>query len=288
MTDDNASQFPQLDRIDTAIGDGPALTPVDQHLRSGQRALRRRRIASAAVGGLAVAAVAVTGVAITSGMGDGKDSPQTVAPATQPSADGSESDSPAPTPPAPEQPANGDDVGLSSDGTLLVRDGVEVIEQINNPLGAQPPEYSMGVSYRTHGKELWTLLETGPDGSSASTDPARKAFATLDLWVDDQVAVQIGEGGLKLVRFAKDGSLVPLDGVEILEQRSGVMIPDYTDPDGSTVAALVTFEGNRWWIMAWPENPPRIFPVSGSVGGKTMDDFIAYVTAQVGGGEGLR
>lgn len=76
MTDDDHSQFPQLDRIDTAIGDGPALTPVDQHLRSGQRALRRRRIAGAAIGGLAVAAVAVSGVAVASGMGDGNDSPQ--------------------------------------------------------------------------------------------------------------------------------------------------------------------------------------------------------------------
>lgn len=198
---------------------------------------------------------------------------------------------PEPTPSAPAEPANGNDIGLSADGTLVVADGVEVLRTIDNPVGWKPPRHSMGVAYTKNGKEYWALATLDPDGGGLTWEPARKAFDSLELWINDELALNYPRTGateMQLVRYLDGGRLEPLEGVEILEQRTGVVIPDYTDPAGSTSAALVTYEGKRWWVLAFDGNPPPNTVMSGSVGGKTMDDFIAYTTAQVEGGAGLK
>ncbi|WP_134766594.1 hypothetical protein [Nocardioides sp. 1609] len=291
------------DHLDSSFGDGPPLPPADVRLRAGRRALRRRRLTTAAG---AVAVVAVLGTAYTvldddsTSAGGGVDVAGTPTPARASSAPpgsptGSPTGAPATSPPTaaarPSAGLHGSDVWLEADGSVLKARGVTVTERIANPLASVLPHRSLGLAYSRDGEDYWALLEYDPVGGSLTWDPAGKSFATLQQWIDDMVALQTGEPGLRLVRFGAGETLLPRAGVEILAQTGAVDLPDsFAGPGDRTAVAMVTYEGMRWFVLAREigGSEPEYLPTAGSVGGATIDDFLAYAADQYGSGEGLR
>lgn len=68
-----------MERLDRSIGDGPPLGPVDDLVRRGRRAQRRRTVVTAASGVAAVTAVATGGVALAGSVEDGEPRQETPA-----------------------------------------------------------------------------------------------------------------------------------------------------------------------------------------------------------------
>ncbi len=276
--------------------------PVD----AGRHSLRRRRTLVGAAATTAAAAFVVT-VALVSG---GSPTAATqIAPADQPA---------GPTATDPEDAGDVDaqddesektkirpygrtDVELYPGGLLAKAKGVTVTERIPNPMGYADPDYSLGIAYERDGESTWALLtytedRNGNATGGVSSDPAGKSFATLQQWIDDQVALQNGDDApLQFVEFdgsAQGETLVPLDGVEILQQSADVELGgNFAGPGDPTAVAEVSVDGERWYVLARriAGSEPEYFPTAAEVGGATLDDFLAYAEQQYAeGGGGLR
>lgn len=286
------------DQIDHSFGEGPAHRDDLAVLFAGRRAVRRRRIAAGAGAALVVAVVA--GGALATGVPAGTSGQQE--PMTIPTVTSAPEQAAYQHVPASDPALDGQDVLLAPDGTLYVRQGLEVLELVADPMEAEPPRHSVALATAAGGDETWWLLESGPRSSSASSEAARQSFPDLAMWVDDQVAMQRGEPTLALVRFGPDGTLVPdQDGVEILEQRPDVDLgPSFAGPDDPTAVAAVQWRGERWYVLArhlqgsgpaWSCGggcPAEYFPTAASVSRPTLDGFLEHARASYDEGTGLR
>ena len=207
------------DEIDRSFGDGPPVDDTPVVLDLGQRALRRRRLTVAV--GTAVCCLVVGGVAWSTTGSSGPSSDREVA--IQLSGDPTQEASGEPPSQyrAADDPDLGNaDVGYGDDGVFLVRQGIEVIEYVENPLELEPPEVFRRVRPRRGRRRGWALVSGGPGGGASSTFPARQSFPNLGLWLDDQVAMQQGEPTLALVNFGQGAELVAEPGVEIVRQQA--------------------------------------------------------------------
>lgn len=108
MTDSQISE-----QLDDSFGDGPPSPTTTSALASGRAALRRRRALTGFSTAVAVVAIAVT-FSLTGG-GGSPDAATEIAPAVLPS-------------------ANGADVDLYVDGSLVKARGVIVLERVPNPM----------------------------------------------------------------------------------------------------------------------------------------------------------
>ncbi|GAB3793256.1 hypothetical protein [Nocardioides ungokensis] len=281
--------------IDRSFGDGPAPGPVDDLLARGRRSLRRRRLAT---GTAALAVVVIVGGGAWSSTGSGPsgtDSSPAVAtdPTPTPSASASASATPTPDPLA-QALRGGELVALTLDGRLAVRDGVDILKRVPNPMGSTEPATSLGLEISYRGKTYWYLLDSdGTQSTGSSHDEARVSFPTLKSWLDDQVALQSGGDTLALVHFAGPGTatLQPLDGVTVVQQRAGVDLgPDFAGPDATTAVAEVRWQGETWFVLArrLPGSPPEYFPTAASVSAPTLAGFLDYARGRYAGGAGLR
>jgi hypothetical protein len=278
------------DEIERSFGDGPPVddTPI---LGLGQRALRRRRLTVAV--GTAVCCVVVGGAAWSTTGSSGPSSGGEVA--IQPSGDPTQAA--AGEPPVEYREADDPDLGntevaYGGDGVFLVRQGVEVLEYVENPLELEPPRYSAGFALDMDGDEVWALVSGGPRDGASSTFPARQSFPNLGLWLDDQVAMQQGEPTLALVNFGQGSELVAEPGVEIVRQQADPDIgPSFAGPDAlHTAVAEVRWEGERWYVLAreLPGGDPEYFPTAASVSRPTLEGFLEYARTSYGSGAGLR
>jgi hypothetical protein len=275
------------DQIDRSFGDGPAYVDDGRLLDDGRRALRRRR------GLPVVAAVAVVVVAGVAWASLGRSSSTT---GQDPLAPPSSSAAPQPQPgfeyrPASDPDLDGQDAAIADDGTVLVRQGVEVDQLIENPFEVDPPKHSAALAYHGGSGETWALLLYDRTSGGGWFEPARQSFPDLEQWVSDQIAMQRGEPTLALVAFGPDGELVPEAGVEILQQRADVdMGPTFAGPGDPTAVAEVRWQGERWYVLArdLPGGPPEYFPTAASVSRPTLDGFLAYARASYDSGTGLR
>lgn len=277
------------EELDRSFGEGPPHRDDGIVLEAGRRRLRRRRITSAT--GAALAAVVVLG-GVALAANDTNDARGQQDPATTPTASSTPATRPYEQVPADDPAlADGEQVVLAPDGTLYVRDDVEVVAVVENPMDVAPPRHSVGVATSERGQETWWLLESYPRGSSTSSEPARQSFPDLGMWLDDQVALQQGEPTLALVHFGPDGTLVGDDGVEILEQRAGVDLgPSFAGPGDPTAVAEVLWRGDRWYVLARDlgAGPPEYFPTAASVSRPTLDGFLTYARESYDEGTGLR
>ncbi|WP_180934657.1 hypothetical protein [Nocardioides ungokensis] len=188
----------------------------------------------------------------------------------------------------------GELVALTLDGRLAVRDGVDILKRVPNPMGSTEPATSLGLEISYRGKTYWYLLDSdGTQSTGSSHDEARVSFPTLKSWLDDQVALQSGGDTLALVHFAGPGTatLQPLDGVTVVQQRAGVDLgPDFAGPDATTAVAEVRWQGETWFVLArrLPGSPPEYFPTAASVSAPTLAGFLDYARGRYAGGAGLR
>jgi hypothetical protein len=185
--------------------------------------------------------------------------------------------------PAEEEPAS-----YTSDGRLVLRDGVTVVRRVDNPMDLEPPKQSVGLVLDDRGRKIWMLLQTDPSGSSSTWEDARKRFATFDQWLQATLEDQSSANTHPVqVATALHGELTVARGVEVLEK---VVAPAaaaaYGPVDEQVAAKLRLVDGSVVFALVGPEGATTVDPAV--LEAPTMDAFLAHLRAQGDNGEGLR
>jgi hypothetical protein len=171
-----------IEELDRSFGDGPAHRPVEQTVAAGRRLVVRRRLAAGA--GATLAAVLVGGTAFALAGGGG--------PTAEPEPDFATTPTSSPTPEAAYPP--GDAGGpaqdfewgaeaayLDTDGTLQIKPGWTIAEQIDEPVGPG----SLAVEVAHDGTRQWFLWDgagaevvaLGRPGDTGTPDSDYASFA---------------------------------------------------------------------------------------------------------------
>ena len=319
-------------RLDRSIGPAPDDDPPwADLLEQGHRAVRRRRLGVTVASAAAVLVVAGGFALITGGGPDQADAPvdePTQTASTTPSSldkqrdealDGPldeavapAADESAPTPAETRSAASPmlaefDSGDPTSDRELHLRDGVEVLRQVDNPWPVlEPPAVAAGLAARFQGRTWWLVTYLAKNGSSGST--VTWAGDTEGLGFEDWVRAQAGRmlsgrgtddestlgiPAYGLVRFAgATEQLTVANGGEILEQRPGVDVGEsFAGPDDRTAAALVrapTGEVVYVLVRALPHESSQPIAVPVDQGGADLDAFLEMARARYAeGGGGL-
>lgn len=277
------------EELDGSFGAGPAHRPVEETLRSGRRALRRRRVGMAA-GALAVLASIGTVYAVAA---DGP-GPRT---AGEVATDPTPAPSPSPTKdvaPPSEPWARAENVRYSTDGELEVRPGVVVHEHIENPYGYDLPKRSDALDLTFRDRRIWTIVELTNNGSTYSGSEPSNGWASFADYVADQPGSTIERNGWPdTVRLTDAGTVVPAEGAVILQRTDDPRLGDsFAAPGTLTGAALVRPAGEEQaYFVVWRvvdgtlevlTTPPW------DVVGATFPELLAYARSQYASGEGLR
>lgn len=217
--------------LERSFGEGPAHRSVEETVRSGRRALRRRRVGVAA-GALAVFASIGAGYAISSA---GPDAPRSGEVVTDPT--------PSPTPTVEPGPTWEDNTPVRYvDRVLQIRDGVVVHEHIENPFDYQPPRVSDALDLTFEGERQWVIIESKSNGYGYSASAPSNGWASFADYVADQVDGTTGgdDGWPDTLRLTVQGTVVASEGSEILQRTDNPRLGDsFAAPGTPTGAALV-------------------------------------------------
>jgi hypothetical protein len=300
-------------RLERAVGEPPSPAAHPDPRAVGRRVVRRRRVG--AVVAAVVAVVAVAGAA-TLGGGPGRD-PGRVQVADDPAAP-SPSSTPTSTPTAapvvptvpaeptpstvrlPTVPVPGTDpagtaplldadrwADYRADGALVLLPDVTVVQRTDDPIAADEQSVALHLSRPGEVDRLYVVeIPPGWPTSIVTWTPVGGEFATLEAWVEhlDQPLVDppfpaTGAEDGDLVRRGDDGVLTPGNGVQILEQRSGVDVGAAFAPAADTDAALVTRGGRRFFVLVRPsyDSVEVVRTTPARAGGATdLDGFLAW------------
>ena len=273
--------------LERSFGEGPAHQPVEETVRAGRRALRRRRIGAAA-GALAVVAALGTGYAASTAGQEPRTSGEV---ATDPTP------APSPTedaPPTSEPWGKAETVRYSAAGQLEVRPGVVVHEHIENPYGYEPPNRSDALDLTFRRQRIWTIVELRNDSYTYSGSVPSNGWASFADYVADQVgAASDGNGWPDTLRLTDKGTVVASEGREVLQRTDDPRLGDaFAAPGTPTGAALVrAAEDGVAYFVVWRvvdgqldviTTPPR------DVVGATFQELLNYARGQYASGEGLR
>ena len=291
------------DEIDASFGAGPEEGPVHALVADGHRALRRRRLVTAASG--ALVAVVVSGVAFASVGGRDTAGPDRHVAATP-------TDTGTPTPYEPTRKevnralrlrlaAYGDDGG----GRLVIDDRARVVRRIANPYDIAAPGKSVALVLEFRRTTYWFTMYRNADGSSGwSSMWSGDADQSFEDWVaerevrpedttdpDSGADAWPGIPDLDLVRFAGSGEVLePVGGVTILEQRPSPAVGDAfaSADDRSAVALVRDGDGARFYVLARGVGgtTPQYIAVKAADGGPTLDAFLDLARERYAGGGG--
>ncbi|WP_439937342.1 hypothetical protein ACS3YM_15590 [Nocardia sp. N13] len=179
--------------------------------------------------------------------------------------------------PADEVPGMGGGLVTWHGGALDPAAGVEVVERVEDPV---PGDESLGLVLRSEGRTTWMLLSQGGAASTWSLD-TDSGWLTFDQWLADQVAVQTGSPGVRLVKLAADGTVTATaPSVVVLDQRAGPDLPRYGTGDGPSAVALLQWQGHRWFVLAvgLPDQVAvTTVAASKAPGVETLDEFVAFM-----------
>jgi hypothetical protein len=275
------------EELEESFAGEPAHRPVEQRIAAGHRALRRRRVATAAV---ACGVVAVLGATWAVGAsGPERDAGRIIA--TEPS-----DPSGSATPGAPWE----DDIPVRYvEGELQIRPGVVVHERIDNPYDYRSPRTSVALDLTYEKQRQWLIAETGANGFGYSSSVPSDGWASFRAWVDDQVAAAVGEPGAanggwpETMRLVGTGDVVPTSGTEVLQRTDEPRLGTAFAPAGATTGAAVVRvrATDKSYFVVWRvidgkldviTTPPR------DVVGATFDELLAHARSQYANGEGLR
>lgn len=300
------------DQLDAAIGAAPPEAPgIDTTLVLGRRALLRRRLAYGT--GAVTTALVIGGTAWAVSPGD-NGSPRTDEPgfAGSPSVSPSNSDSPSPSD-SPSQPQDAGGIGapwlgpdaarLAAPGRVEVKPGWTVTEDLSHAGRWWAVEVAKGDRLQ------WFLF--GDAMSIGNAHAPALGYDSFQEWVDVNAPLLDDQGANDgqddeewpgvprddLVRFSEPdlslpepGTLVPLQGVEIVDQRPGVDLGEsFAGPGDVTGVALVTSAGSRTFVVARAVDggPAEYIAVPATSAMDTLDEFIAFAEeryAEGGGG----
>lgn len=305
------------DQLDGSFGAGPALSAPSDRLAAGRRALRRRR--GLEVLGGAAAVVAVVAASFTL-VGGGGHAPR-----------GADPMAPGPTVAAPS-PGDIDEVqleaeldrlaalakdrarqvrsqrlvsnqfpaALDQDGTLVVKDSWEVTRQVEEPVGYQPPEKSLGVVVTDDDQTRWMLLTLhrardaqgrpigGEMATSADADDPGKGYTRFEDWLASMVAISGGPEPQALVTVGADDRVRPEPGSTLVSVQTVNEILGYTT-HGDRVAQ-VRRDGHLWFVVIRGHgSEAELIPVDSDVlPVSTLSALLTYVSQQMESGEGVR
>lgn len=175
-------------------------------------------------------------------------------------------------------PTRSDELVTWHGGRLDPAPGVTVVRQVADPV---PGNESLGLVLQAHGVTTWMLLTHGGTAASWSLE-SDSGWVTFDQWLADQVAVQTGSPGVRLVRLAADGTVTPTaPSVEVLAQQADPDLPAYgTDEAGASAVALLEWQGGRWFVLAvrFPREVAVTTVAASKAGGaETLDQFAAFL-----------
>lgn len=170
----------------------------------------------------------------------------------------------------------------NSEGVLVVAEGAQIREEIPNPLRPPGEGKSLGLAVEHDGETTWLALTWTPSGQTVVSGPAQERYATLEDWVESWVAENQGGDAHVFVELTGDGTLRPLAGVEIVEQRTDVdMDPSPSARDEVAAVAELSVEGERWFVVGFGDAQSSDFQSYNTPrAGETLDEFIAYYQAQ--------
>lgn len=273
--------------LERSFGDGPAHRSLEETLRSGRRALRRRR-AGVAAGALTVlVSLGTVSAVVADGSGPRTSGEVVTEPTTSPTPSDAVS-------PASEPWSRGEKVRYSAGGDLEVRPGVEVHEHIEDPYDYQPPDRSDALDVTFRGQRSWLIIEQRRGELLSSESTPSNGWASFADYVADQGGATVERNGWPAtVRLSPEGSVVPADGAEVLQRTDDPQLGDSFAPPGTpTGAALVRPAGEEQaYFVVWRvldgtldvlTTPP--FEVVGS----TFPELLSYARSQYVSGEGLR
>jgi hypothetical protein len=269
--------------IERSFGEGPEHRPIEDRVAAGRKAVRRRRAAAAAAG---VAVVAVLGTTYA------------VAGPEASTRSGDVAGNPSPRQDELTQrilmPGQ---LAAFVDGQIVLRDGVSVLHEVEDPLGTDGGIDSVALALEYRSRETWQLLtyhsgEGVGGGSITSQDPAKTTFS-FEEWVANETATELRGPAGNLVEFKNGGTLGPLPGTEILDQRPGIDLgPTFARPDDPTAVAEVRFAGDLWFVVArrLAHSQPEFIATraADAEGAATIDEFLTFARQKYAGGEGLR
>jgi hypothetical protein len=270
----------RIDRELIALPEDPFDLPAT--LAQGRRAIRRRRGATALA---AAASVAVVSAGIAWGPVLSPSEPAIVA--SQPTSEPCPHGAQGPAEPRPCDPqsylSEGQAATYTLQGELVVRDGWWITQQVDSPLESFPHSIALEV---TNGSQIqWALLKYGNDrpgegntvfGQNDDRDDYPEV-PDFTAWLDHVKARWLGTPTKVVVEFGSDGTLQPLPGWTIEQQRTGLtMGPDFPGAEGVTAVAEI----NDWWYLVRPtENGADAFPVIYPYVGQpdTIEGFLEFV-----------
>lgn len=234
------------EELERSFGAGPACPPVEETLRSGRRALRRRRTAVTAA---ALGVVTVLGIGYTA-----------LGPGASGTADGlvAVDPTPSPTPMQPNIPRGEweDNTPVRyADGELQVHEGVVVHEWINNPFFYEVPFLSDALDLTFEGERQWVVVSGTPDGYGYSGTVPSDDWTGFHDYVTEQVEQTTGgaDGWPDTLLLADDGRVVASEGSEILQRSDDPRLgPAFAERGTPTGVALVRAgEDVRDYLVAW-------------------------------------
>lgn len=210
----------ELERsIPTAPIAGPVLPSAAERLQEGRR-IRRRRRTVGGLGTLAVGVLVAGGVTLV-------DLPAQQDPPSAGGVEAGDTDDQLwrTMDPVPQLQGAGQ-AFYDTDGSLVVRDGAEVLKRLDDLPGVEPPVQSVALVTRWHGNVYWTFAwNEGDDATSSTVAPTElPSSATFGQWVADMTARTAAEqSGARYVTLDADGGLVPAQmGVVVLQQTTDV------------------------------------------------------------------
>ena len=315
--DDGDLQLAEL--LDSSFGAGPDVLPTpSERLGAGRRAVRRRHRAGIAATTVAVVAVVGLGAALSGGVGGGSDADGPPAPiATSGTTATASASATSDTVRQAaldrlekkaekqahriEQELVTDDFPASFhvDGNVVVKDGWRITQRVEEPMGFQPPEASLGVVVTDGAQTRWMLLTledqvdgqgnpTGVQGPTAAADDPGKGYSRFEDWLASMVELNGGARTPALVTVDDSDRLQPGPGAVLVETRSAPVIDGYTT-DGDRMAELLR-DGRTWFVVVRGHGPQaEVIPVDAEVlSAPTFEAFVDHVASQASSGAGLR
>lgn len=319
--DDGDLQLMEL--LDSSFGAGPDGLPAPaERLSAGRQALRRRHRAGIAATTVAVVAVLGAGAALSGVLGGGSDAEGPLPPLATSGTTATPSTNETPlslerqaaldrlAKKAQQQAhrieqqlvSNQFPASFGVDGQLVVKDGWRIAQRVEEPMGFQLPERSLGVVVSDGEDTRWMLLTMTREtdghgnpiddfGTSASADDPGKAYSRFEDWLASQVALQDG-GDLAssddLVVVDETDALRALPGAELREVRAMPAVDGYTT-SGDRMAE-VRRDGRTWFVLVRGHGADAdVIPVDAAVLSEpTFAAFVEHVRSQLASGEGLR
>jgi hypothetical protein len=306
--------------LDSSFGAGPDGLPApSERLAAGRQALRRRHRAGIAGTTVAVVAVVGLGAALSGVVGGRSDADGPLPPFA------TSSTTPAPsattTPLDAQRQAALDRLenkareqahrieqeyvstafpaSFGPAGRVVVKDGWRITQRVEEPMGFQPPEASLGVVVTNGDRTRWMLLTlenqvdeqghpTGQQGPAASADDPGKGYSRFEDWLASMVELNGGARTPPLLTVDAADRLAPGPGATMVRTQPAPVIDGYTSA-GDRMAE-VRRDGRTWFVVVRGHaRQAEVIPVDADVlAAPTFEALVDHLETQVASGEGVR